>query len=401
MALFAAFFLVSTVLRAKLGAGASFTMWPLWVVGPIIAAIQRKPNVEELAVVASAEGLSLGGKLVPRAKLKSAVSRTEEDRTFVHLRTTSPFGTSVDVEVHGDDEADHLCRALGLDAASTTAEFSLFRSKTSFGPLAATLMAFGAAFGFVVAIVGHSRMAMIAMPFALLAAFVISMPLLALARTVKLRVGADGILVREGLGRRVFYPHDAITEVRAEGPHVVLERAHGGPLTYSARGQQRRKEKLVEEQGREAESVVWRIEKAREACRALAGATPALGSAALVLERGERTIQEWLDELRRVGEGANVTFRNALLTRSQLVDIVESTTLAAKVRLAAAIALRSKLSDDEKPRLRVAAERCVLPDLRERMVRVIDAPSDEDVAAPLEEADAAAEVSASPGRSRM
>ena len=45
------------------------------------------------------------------------------------------------------------------------------------------------------------------------------------------------------------------------------------------------------------------------------------------------------------------------------------------------------LTEDEKPRLRVAAERCAMPALGERLVRVADASSDEELAAALEEAD--------------
>ncbi len=42
------------------------------------------------------------------------------------------------------------------------------------------------------------------------------------------------------------------------------------------------------------------------------------------------------------------------------------------------------MSEEEKPRVRVAAERCAAPDLRERMVRVAFAPSDDEVAEALD-----------------
>jgi hypothetical protein len=44
------------------------------------------------------------------------------------------------------------------------------------------------------------------------------------------------------------------------------------------------------------------------------------------------------------------------------------------------------MTEDEKPRIRVAAERCVQPALGDRMVRVAFAP-DEELAAALDEAD--------------
>jgi hypothetical protein len=69
--------------------------------------------------------------------------------------------------------------------------------------------------------------------------------------------------------------------------------------------------------------------------------------------------------------------------------IVESTTADASARVAALVALRSNMTDEERPRIRVAAERCVLPSLRDRMVRVVDAEDDEVVASVLAEVERA------------
>jgi len=362
-----------------------------WILGPVLAGIQARPKIQQLAVDASPEGLRVGTKLVPRAKLKSALLRREGERTFVLLHGTSSFAR-IDVEVTGDEEADRLCSALKLDAKSTTAEFSVFQKTARKGAIVALtgIVATAIALGVGVSVGSQYGIpAALRIP-ALLVPILVLMGSLLLwnrTRTTRLRVGADGVVVRQGLGRANFYRHDSITEVRAEGREIVLVHPPDPPMRFHAGGAGKRKKDAKPDEGEQiAKSIVWRIEKAREAYRSLAGTTAAQG--ALVLERGARTTREWLDELRRVGEESNATFRSALLTRDQLLGIVESSSAAAKERLAAAVALRSNLTEDEKPRLRVAAERCALPELRERMVRVIDAPSEEELATALDEADA-------------
>jgi hypothetical protein len=374
---------------AHVGYGFGNLMW--WTLGPVIAAIQRRPKLEEASVVASADGLRVGDKLIPKAGLTSALLRSEHDRSYVCLRGGRMWG-SVDVAVKDGEDADALCAALGLDAKSTTAVFTLVRNMPKTWPIAVALAFATAALGLVIglmATLNARAFPAFALPLGFAAFIVVVVPLLVFLNRVKLHVGADGLLVREGLGRSVFVPHDAITRVRVDGRKVIVGRTHGDPMQFEVGAAQRSgKAAVVEEQTRQAESVAWRIDKAREAYRALAGAAP---QAALVLERGGRSVREWLDALRRIGEGEGSTFRNATLTRDQLIGIVESTTAAARERLAAAVALRSKLTEEEKPRLRVAAERCVAPELRERMVRVIDTDADdEELTGLLEETERAA-----------
>lgn len=382
--------LMTTLLVASMIFRVHFAGWstvaalPWWFAGPLLAAIQRRPKIRRAAIEASAEGLRVGGELVPRARLTSALLRRERDKTWVALRGKRAFGrASVDVEVASDDEADRLCRALALDAASTTAEFSLFRVEPR--PDKRVLVIFGAllaALAFVPVALGS------ALPGAAFLTVLAPAVLVALAvgiflfqQRARLRVGADGLVVREGLRGKRFISHDEIEGVRAAGSTVVIARKRGGELVYSTSGTDRSKNNGPEWE-RHAQSVAWRIDKAREAFRALAGDAP---QAALVLDRGERTAREWLEQLRRVGAGATATFRGVALTREQLLRIVESTTAAARARLAAAAALHDGLTEEEKPRVRVAAERSAEPAFRERMVRVAFAPSDEELEAALAE----------------
>jgi hypothetical protein len=362
---------------------------PLYVLGPIIAAIQRRPKIETLRVEATPEGVRIGQKLLPRAKLRSALMRREGDKTFVLLRGAGMMAASADVQVKDDDEADRLCGALGLDAKSTVAEFDMFggnasnATRTTVMVAIATLMA--AVAGATFAIASHHMLMPIIILMALLFGMLVVIPAAVLSRRTKLRVGADGITVKHGFAKREFVPHRGIAAVKAKGTQVVVTRADGEPMIFSVASQVAKKQ--VEEVSRQAESIAWRIEKARQANAALAGEAP---QAALALDRGEKTIREWVEQLRRVGQGANATFRDVGLTREQLLRVVESTSAAAKERLAAVVALREGLTEDEKPRIRVAADRCAEPAMRERMVRVAFAP-DEELIGALSDEDAGGE----------
>ncbi len=374
---------LSWFLRAHFGRSWGPVMQlPWWLVGPLFAAIQRRPKIETLAVAADAEALRLGSRTVPRAKLKSAVLRREGARTFVLLRGTSSMGfSSYDVEVPNDEAAERLCSALALDAKSTTVEFQLQRRGVKVAKqLLFVLAAFvGASFAAVLIKALWAPLVILAVAAVLVA---IGIPLLVLHQRVKLLVGADGVLLKEGLSKGRFVSHGEIQSVRAAETSVILKMKHGSmqfDLGAAARSKNDQQKRELEMQ---AQSIAWRIEKAREAYRALAGEAP---QAALALDRGSKSTREWMDQLKRIGEGASATFRSVGLTREQLLRVVESTSASARERLAAAVALRTGLTDDEKPRIRVAAERCAEPALRERMVRVAFAPSDEELADALEE----------------
>jgi hypothetical protein len=358
---------------------------PWWMVGPAFAAIQRRPKIETLAVTADAEGLRLGSRMVPRAKLKSAVLRCEAAGTYVLLRGVSSLGfSSYDVAVPNEDAADRLCSALALDAQSTTAEFVLQRRGLAIGKAVVAITAAFIALSFAAIMIKAILAPVVILAFAL-ALVAIGVPLAVFHHRVKLIVGADGLVVQEGLGKRRFISHGDIEDVRAGGSAVIVKMKHGSmqfDVGAAGRGKRNQQDREFEVQ---AQSIAWRIEKAREAYRALAGAAP---QAALALDRGSKSTREWIDQLKRIGEGASATFRSVGLTREQLLRVVESTSASARERLAAAVALRTGLTDDEKPRIRVAADRCAEPALRERMVRVAFAPSDEELAAALEEEEA-------------
>ena len=376
----AAFVVLSFVARMNhAGPVAVFGNLWWWVAGPIFAAIRARPKIDTFEVTADRAGIRFGAKTIPRERLNTALLRREADKTFVLLRGKGPAAT-VDVRVKDDAEADALCDALGLDAKHATAEFSLHRGAVAMRRSAVFVMVAALAAAFF--LIKASAM-LVPVALGLVAAIgVLGVPLLVMQHRAKLVVGADGIVVKEGLSKQRFIAHDEIESATSRAQVLRLTLKNGTVLDYNVGVSERNEERRRAESEMQAQSIVWRIRKAREAYDALAGNAP---DAAAALDRGGRSAREWLDQLRRIGEGATATFRNAGLTRDQLLAIVESTTARAKERLAALVALHDGLTEDEKPRVRVAADRCVLPELRERMVRVADATNDEELVDALEE----------------
>ena len=319
-------------------------------------------------LVASAEGLRVDERLLPRSDFDGAVLRHDGERTYVLLRGAH----DLEVEVPNNIEADALTRALGLDAASSTVEFALSKAPSAWGYLAMAAMAAFAGTATYLLRSTESRALAVAMGLVAILGYAW------LATRVFLRVGADGLVVRSPLRRARFLAHDAIESVRNDGSAIVVAPRSGLGIVLQVpgipSGEEPEQRAQDERRTDEAIAIVRRVQQARRAHREHRASAESLVA---VLARGDRSAREWLDELRRVGEGAAGTFRTMGASRAQLFAVVESTTARARDRLAALVALRTRLGEDEMPRVRVAAERCAEPALRERMIRVADAASDE------------------------
>lgn len=196
---------------------------------------------------------------------------------------------------------------------------------------------------------------------------------------------ADGLVVREGLGRRAFVPFDDVASVTTAGPSVVVEWLGGRVERYDVTpdGLALTARALEDARRERARSIASTVGDAFRAHRA----APEVGRT-LSLERGDQTATEWLRALRRIGDGGVPTFRDGPTpTRDELLAIATSSRAAPTHRVAAGVALRSALTEGERPRIRVAAESSGAPRLAERLGRVLEASSDEELAAVLLEVD--------------
>jgi hypothetical protein len=343
----------------------------------------RFPRTAETRVRATREGLEVFGERVPRAAIKTALLRHEQGRTYARFDLKG--GRRIDVGVWNEKQAMRLFAAAGMDAMSTTAEFSL----VSTNRLWQLLVVLPALFLGMSMSVGRTMFGLSA-PIAAVTILAVAILAWTQLRGVKMWVGADGLRVKDGFGKSAFYNHDDITGVASDGVRIDVALKSGPVLSWNVVQTKQPKEEHIEL----ARSIVRRILDARRAHRAL----DSVPLDAQALARGERSPREWLDALKRMGDGAQAGFREAATSRDALLRVVESTRATAVERLAAALALKPSLTEQEAPRIRIAAERCALPELSQRLRVVVDAATDEDAEKALLEAEAAAEAESHAGQ---
>lgn len=325
------------------------------------------------AVRVDAQGVAIGGVLViPRADVT--------DAQFVPVAKDGPHvlvkgkGRSATIVVSGPEEGARILRELEMDVGAHAAEFSVV------APSALPVFA-GIVLGLAVMMFGlFAKMTPLAVLGPLLAVLA---PFLLVPAT--LRVGTDGVLLKSRLQEK-FFPLERIAAVSPTRNGIKLDMIDGTstslPIasTYS-----------LGPYDKEVQAAM--LQRLHEARMRRAGA-PASAEATVGwrLGRGERTIAEWLASL--AGEGAEGAggFRDAEIRLEDLVEVLDDRAGApAHERVAAAVLLAKRGGDEERARIRVAAEAVVAPKLRV----ALDAIADGKDAAALEEAIREAEEEAS------
>ncbi len=178
----------------------------------------------------------------------------------------------------------------------------------------------------------------------------------------RLLIGADGVIIHQGFRER-FVPYARIGSIAATSGHVDFLLDSGETVRAKARH-------LTREQTLEVES---RIAHAMEAWKSGAAEPSALAR----LDRNGRSGVAWREALAgllRRDEG----YREARLTREQLLDTLSSASAPAERRLGAALALGAGGDPDVKARVRVAAEACANKRLRVALEKVAEGKSDDE-----------------------
>lgn len=203
---------------------------------------------------------------------------------------------------------------------------------------------------------------------------------LAQAFSVEIRAGADGVLFR-WFGWTKFLAYRDIRTCAAFHEDVAVGRTttDGDDATIlhlrlkNGRSVEVRSGGLGLREGR-FEQGAQLVRQIREGIAAAQRDTT--DEAANQLARGEKPATAWLDELAR--RARRHGYRDTALDRDELLRVVESSVAAPTARVGAAAILRkSGLRDEERARVRVAAEASVAPHVHIALEAAADADLEE------------------------
>ncbi len=276
-----------------------------------------------------------GAPLFARSEVEDAIAYRNGRTCGVRVR--SRFRSAF-FEVADLAEADEIVLALGKDTRQ------------------ATVGVRGVA-GRAFALSGVMAMLVLPLPWTLrvvlLLALLLAPAIFALLRRSQWVVGADGLLVRPLFGASRFVPYTEILRVEVAGQLLEVTTRDAVSLTLTLEDDAHDSSRPVVG----IRALERRILQAKEQAAARIAEVPA------ILERGDRDVGAWLEELRRLTDRP-ATYRVASVPREQLWSALEDVTLPADVRAAAGAALGARLADEDRPRLRVAAAACASPELR-------------------------------------
>jgi hypothetical protein len=236
------------------------------------------------------------------------------------------------------------------------------------GAFAAASLVFSAAIAVDPAVPASPQTTTVLLVYGLIAAGVAA----AYGRASRIALGFDGVRIG-GTSRTRFFAYRDLDGVEERGHEIVL-RGRGRPVVR------------LQLHGRDAglrAAVVERLRAAIEAARA-----PVRGAARMLAESAPAAL---LSQAAR-GDGS---YRAQGATRDQLWEIVETANADGVARARAARALAERCPDEDRARLRAAAERCAEPETRAVLERLAEAEAEAE-----EEHAVLARVASAPGRAR-
>lgn len=305
------------------------------------------------------DGVSIG----PIRSITSAFIVPEDGiaRTLRLVRRRRP---AVELRVRDEDRAVALMRALGLGPTQWAASYALPAQRGDRRQPWVTGLASVSAFAlFIGACSTHGAPSAVLFGGFLLALLGVVIIAATSAFTPRLSVGTDGIsIIMKGRARFIAYGEMAKVEIRLLGRRwgigVVL--VNGETLGFDVRSSEDRIQGAEEEydrRGLDPRQILARIEEARAAARRGAEVDPALLSSS-------GPPPDRIRALRALGRTGDGDYRRAGLSTEQLWRTFESTSAAPEARAGAAIALRARLDEACRQRLRIVAASTAAPGLR-------------------------------------
>jgi hypothetical protein len=187
-------------------------------------------------------------------------------------------------------------------------------------------------------------------------------------------VGADGFTTR-WLGRERFHAFDDVAEVTEESAFLGKQTVDTQVRLRSGRRLRLRAVEAPDDdaqRGAAGRAVAAHLRQAHQRFEARAAGAKELGAA---LARGGRPERDWLAHLASLVRGGPERYRVASIDAERLAELAADPQSAPDARLGAAAAL-VRLDPDQRPRVRIAAEACAEPGLKDALLAMCEAEDD-------------------------
>lgn len=326
------------------------------VFAPLLYAWRSFPRSRPVTLRATQKELTVGDLVVSSEDIvEMKVTRRSGSDCRLHLTLRSGLTLSLRML---DVDGAALLEVLGVRR-------SAFRLKL---PLAVRYLATCAALGLLTVVLaaraGEPALILMALPGCALWALPISL-LLGVLRG-RIIVGTDGFTTRWLFRQRFTAYRDvdgivpgAVVRVNIAGRRAKRLHPIETPNTE-------------EERHAEANALCKHLQEALVRSRQVSAAdVPAL------VRRGERSTEEWLRGLDELARGGNPGYRVSAVSPELLATVARDPSAASDTRLGAATALIRGGNEAQRAHVRIAAEACAEPELREALLAMSDARDDE------------------------
>ena len=331
------------------------------IVAVLTAATRAKPRLHRGAVQVDEAGVHWNGELrwaraaiatglfVPATPFGPVVRLANPARMF-----------SIDLIVQDEADGRALLEALDLGASQRTAHFTAHPNVSGVAAGAGLMMIgiFGAFLALRVLM--HGAGTFVAWLTALASIAIPYVPLALAVAPMRITVGVDGVLLRR-LGGERFVPYREVERVEGYDQGVVLVMRDGRSVRLRVGPIETRVATIRDEQMAQRDALLARL---RDAMRAADDGDTSVGSAR-ALERGGRSVREWMEHLRALAHRQEGGMRVAPVLRTHLWALLSDPNAAASDRAGAAVALaRGGEEGGTNERLRVVAGAVAEPRLR-------------------------------------
>lgn len=321
--------------------------FPLAATGALAHLFATNWRERSVSVRADEDGLAFDGRLVlRRTDIRFATTRRSGAHWYVRLERWLP---PVEVEVDGQDDAFALLSAMRLDPARSVARYWFVADRRAWVETVELLVVWALCLGALYAL---TRWFWPSYVVALVPVLVRGVD-----NAHRVLVGADGIRIQRAFHRSRFVAYGSISDVVARDGRISIALGTGEKIQMAHRGETKLNRWLHGDDKRDATAFVERVNEQRRASAEQSAVAISLTA------RGERPLDEWMKRLRVVADD-HATFRDAAVPAEQLWTTVEDSRAPETARAGAAVALRAKLDDAGRARLRAIADSCAAPKLR-------------------------------------